>query len=188
MAVKIRLARRGRKSLALYDIVVADARAPRDGRFIEKLGNYNPNTQPNTVLLKEEKALQWLLKGAQPTNTVRNILSSQGVLLKKHLQVGVHKGALMQAAADKQFEAWQQAQATKKAKPTFQKAAATGSVPATNPAPVAPVVTTAQVEAAPKKAASKSRKEGAASAKAKPTQSAAADTPKTPKKESAKKS
>ena len=108
MAVKIRLARRGRKKLALYDIVVADARAPRDGRFIEKLGNYNPNTLPATMRLKEGSALQWLLKGAQPTNTVRTILSSQGILLKKHLQLGVEKGAITQEIADKKLEAWKQ--------------------------------------------------------------------------------
>jgi len=106
MAVKIRLARRGRKRLAIYDIVVADARAPRDGRFIEKLGNYNPNTHPATVLLKEDKALEWVLKGAQPTNTARNILSAQGVMLRKHLQLGVNKGAITQEEADKRWEAW----------------------------------------------------------------------------------
>ena len=116
MAVKIRLARRGRKKLALYDIVVADARAPRDGRFIEKLGNYNPNTHPATILLKEENALQWLLKGAQPTNTARTILASQGVLLKKHLQLGVNKGAITQDEADKKLEAWKQAKEKKAAK------------------------------------------------------------------------
>lgn len=106
MAVKIRLARRGRKKLALYDIVVADARAPRDGRFIEKLGNYNPNTHPATVSIKDEKALQWLIKGAQPTNTTRNILSDQGIMLRKHLQLGVNKGAITQEEADKKWEAW----------------------------------------------------------------------------------
>ena len=116
MAVKIRLARRGRKKLALYDIVVADARAPRDGRFIEKLGNYNPNTHPATILLKVENALQWLLKGAQPTNTARTILASQGVLLKKHLQLGVNKGAITQDEADKKLEAWKQAKEKKAAK------------------------------------------------------------------------
>jgi small subunit ribosomal protein S16 len=108
MAVKIRLARRGRKKLALYDIVVADARAPRDGRFIEKLGHYNPNTHPATVLLKETSALQWLRKGAQPTNTVKTILSAHGVLLKKHLQLGVDKGAITQETADAKLEAWRQ--------------------------------------------------------------------------------
>ena len=116
MAVKIRLARRGRKKLATYNIVVADARAPRDGRSIEKLGHYNPNTHPATILLKEESALQWLLKGAQPTNTARNILSSQGVLLKKHLQLGVDKGAMTQEEANKKLEAWKQEKEKKASK------------------------------------------------------------------------
>lgn len=107
MAVKIRLARRGRKKLALYDIVVADARSPRDGRFIEKLGNYNPNTNPATVVLKTSIALEWLLKGAQPTHTARNILSAHGVLLQKHLQLGVSKGAITQEEADKKLADWQ---------------------------------------------------------------------------------
>ena len=129
MAVKIRLARRGRKKLAIYDIVVADARAPRDGRFIEKLGNYNPNTHPATVLLKEDKALQWVLKGAQPTNTARNILSAQGVMLRKHLQLGVNKGAVTQEEADKKWEAWRKGkedkreQAAKKTQAEKEKAA-----------------------------------------------------------------
>jgi len=106
MAVKIRLTRRGRKKLALYDIVVADARSPRDGRFIEKLGSYNPNTHPAVIQLAEESALQWLRKGAQPTNTVRTILSSHGILLRKHLQLGVDKGAVTQEDADKRLTAW----------------------------------------------------------------------------------
>lgn len=106
MAVKIRLARRGRKKLALYDIVVADARAPRDGRFIEKLGIYNPNTDPATIRIDEPKALDWVLKGAQPTDTARRILSYKGIMLRKHLQIGVAKGAITQEEADKKFEAW----------------------------------------------------------------------------------
>lgn len=116
MAVKIRLTRRGRKKLALYDIVVADARSPRDGRFIEKLGTYNPNTHPATIQLEEEDALQWLRKGAQPTHTVRTILSSHGILLRKHLQLGVDKGAIAQADADKKLEAWKQDKAQQLAK------------------------------------------------------------------------
>ena len=106
MAVKIRLARRGRKKLALYDIVVANAKSPRDGRFIEKLGTYNPNTNPSTVYLNEEGALQWLLNGAQPTDTVRSLLSSKGVLLKKYLQVGVKKNAITQDVADQKLITW----------------------------------------------------------------------------------
>ncbi len=104
--VKIRLARRGRKKAAMYDIVVADARAPRDGRFIEKIGTYNPLTTPATVLVNVDKAVKWLLNGAQPTDTTRSILSHQGVMLKKHLQVGVIKGAITQEVAEERFEAW----------------------------------------------------------------------------------
>jgi small subunit ribosomal protein S16 len=106
MAVKIRLARRGRKKLAIFDIVVADARAPRDGRFIEKIGTYNPNTNPASINLNDDKALQWVLNGAQPTDTARAILSYKGVLLKKHLQVGVNKGAISQETADAKFSEW----------------------------------------------------------------------------------
>ncbi|MFT4033013.1 MAG: 30S ribosomal protein S16 [Siphonobacter sp.] len=110
--VKIRLARRGRKKMAMYDIVVADARAPRDGRFIEKLGTYNPNTQPATILLNETSAVQWLLNGAQPTDTARAILSYKGLMLKKHLQVGVNKGAISQEQADEKFASWKQTKET----------------------------------------------------------------------------
>jgi small subunit ribosomal protein S16 len=106
MAVKIRLARRGRKKMAIYDVVVADARAPRDGRFIEKLGTYNPNTDPASININNERALKWLLNGAQPTDTVKAMLSYRGVLLKKHLQIGVLKGAISQEQADAKFEAW----------------------------------------------------------------------------------
>ena len=90
----------------MYDIVVADARAPRDGRFIEKLGNYNPNTNPATIKLDTDRALYWVMTGAQPTETARSILSRKGVMLRKHLQVGVNKGAITQEEADKRFAAW----------------------------------------------------------------------------------
>jgi small subunit ribosomal protein S16 len=106
MAVKIRLARRGRKKLAIYDIVIADARAPRDGRFIEKIGQYNPNSNPASIDIKDERALHWLMVGAQPTDTAKRILSYKGVLLKKHLQVGVQKGAITQDVADARFQEW----------------------------------------------------------------------------------
>ncbi|MGD1840450.1 MAG: 30S ribosomal protein S16 [Thermonemataceae bacterium] len=112
MAVKIRLARRGRKKRAMYDVVIADARSPRDGRFIEKIGTYNPNTNPATINLDDDKALDWILKGAQPTDTMRAILSYRGVMLRKHLQVGVRKGAITQEQADAKFEAWKQEKAT----------------------------------------------------------------------------
>lgn len=106
MATKIRLQRGGRKSYAFYNIVIADARAPRDGRFTEKIGSYNPNTNPATVDLNFDRALYWLEVGAQPTDTVRNILSREGVLLMKHLRGGVKKGAFDEAAAQKKFDAW----------------------------------------------------------------------------------
>ena len=106
MATKIRLQRHGRKSYAFYSIVIADSRAPRDGKFTEKLGTYNPNTNPATVDLNFERALYWVLTGAQPTDTVRNILSHEGVYMKKHLMGGVKKGAFGEAEADAKFEAW----------------------------------------------------------------------------------
>jgi len=105
-SVKIRLARRGRKKLALYDIVVAHTTSPRDGRFIEKLGTYNLNTNPATILFDEDKALKWLLNGAEPTDTVGRMLSYKGVLLRKHLQIGVIKGAITQDVANSRFEEW----------------------------------------------------------------------------------
>jgi small subunit ribosomal protein S16 len=108
MAVKIRLARRGRKKLAMYDVVVADARAPRDGRFIEKIGTYNPLTAPATINLNEDKAFEWLMNGAQPTDTVKAMLSYRGIMLKKHLQIGVIKGALTQEQADSKLASWVQ--------------------------------------------------------------------------------
>ena len=106
MATKIRLQRGGHKGYAVYRIVAADARAPRDGRFIEKLGMYNPNTNPATVMLNFDRALYWLEVGAQPTDTVRNIFSREGVLLMKHLRGGVKKGAFDEAAAQAKFDAW----------------------------------------------------------------------------------
>lgn len=108
MAVKIRLARRGRKKAATYDIVVADARAPRDGRFIEKLGTYNPNTNPATINCNTDRAFYWIMTGAQPTDTVRGMLSHRGVLMRRHLQLGVDKGAITQEVADERFNAWKE--------------------------------------------------------------------------------
>ncbi|MBQ7774069.1 MAG: 30S ribosomal protein S16 [Bacteroidales bacterium] len=106
MSVKIRLARHGKKNYAFYHIVVADSRAPRDGRFIELIGSYNPNSNPATIILDNEKALQWMNNGAQPTETCRRILSYKGVLLKKHLLEGVKKGALTLEQADAKYNAW----------------------------------------------------------------------------------
>lgn len=106
MATKIRLQRGGRKGYAVYRIVVADSRAPRDGRFIEKLGTYNPNTNPSTIDLDFDRALYWLGVGAQPTDTTRNILKREGVYMMKHLLTGVKKGAFDEATAQSKFDAW----------------------------------------------------------------------------------
>ena len=106
MATKIRLQRFGHKDYAFYQIVIADSRAPRDGKFIERIGSYNPNTNPATINLNFERALYWLTTGAQPTDTVRNILSKEGVLMKKHLLGGVKKGAFTEEVAEQRFEAW----------------------------------------------------------------------------------
>ncbi len=106
MATKIRLARHGHKNYAYYHIVVADSRSPRDGKIIERIGSYNPNTNPATVDLNFERALYWVGVGAQPTDTVRNILSGEGVMLMKHLNGGVAKGAFNQEEAEKRFAAW----------------------------------------------------------------------------------
>jgi small subunit ribosomal protein S16 len=115
MAVKIRLARRGRKKMAMYDIVVAESIAPRDGRFIEKIGSYNPNTDPSTVVLKSDRAVHWLMVGAQPTDTARSVLSHEGIMYKKHLQVGVNKGAITQEQADEKFSNWKDDKENRKA-------------------------------------------------------------------------
>ena len=112
MATKIRLQRHGRKGYAFYHIVIADSRAPRDGKFIERIGLYNPNTNPATIDLKFDRALYWMNVGAQPTDTVRNILSHEGVMLKKHLLGGVAKGAFSEAEAEEKFEAWKTAKQT----------------------------------------------------------------------------
>ena len=106
MATKIRLQRFGRKGMPIYRIVIADSRAPRDGKFIERIGSYNPNTNPATIDLKFDRALYWLNTGAQPSDTVRRILSREGVLLKRHLDGGVVKGAFSQEVADQRFEDW----------------------------------------------------------------------------------
>jgi small subunit ribosomal protein S16 len=113
MAVKIRLARKGRKKLAYYHIVVADSRSPRDGRYIERIGTYNPVTDPATIEIDFNKALDWLQKGAQPTDTCRAILSYKGIMLKKHLLEGVKKGAFDEAEAEKRFNEWMKQQEEK---------------------------------------------------------------------------
>ncbi|MGL4411226.1 MAG: 30S ribosomal protein S16 [Bacteroidales bacterium] len=106
MATKIRLQRHGRKGYAFYQIVVADSRAKRDGKCIERIGSYNPNTNPATIDLNFEKAMYWIGTGAQPTDTARNILSKEGVMMMNHLMGGVKKGAFTAEQAAEKFEAW----------------------------------------------------------------------------------
>ncbi|MDC3221181.1 30S ribosomal protein S16 [Flavobacteriaceae bacterium] len=106
MSVKIRLQRHGKKGKPFYWIVAADARAKRDGRYLQKLGTYNPNTNPATINLDIDKSVKWLQFGAQPTDTARNILSYKGVLMKNHLKNGVRKGALTEEQVEEKFEQW----------------------------------------------------------------------------------
>lgn len=127
MALKIRLQRKGRKKKPFYQIVAADSRAPRDGKFIQKLGTYNPLTVPATIELDRDAAFDWLMKGAQPTDTARAILKFKGVFYKKHLQRGVSKGAFDQETADKMLEEWI---AAKEAKVEKRKAATQDAIEA----------------------------------------------------------
>ena len=113
MSVKIRLQRHGKKGKPFYWIVAADARSKRDGRYLEKIGTYNPNVNPAIVDLNVDKAVEWLQNGAQPTDTAKNLLSYKGAMLKNHLAGGVRKGALTQEQADAKFAAWLEEKAAK---------------------------------------------------------------------------
>ncbi len=113
MPTKIRLQRHGKKASAFFHIVVADGRAPRDGKFIEKIGTYNPNTNPATIDIDSDRAFAWIKTGAQPTDTCRAILSYKGILMRYHLLRGVEKGALTQEQADAKFEKWMSEKASK---------------------------------------------------------------------------
>ncbi len=168
MAVKIRLARHGKKGYAFYHIVVTDVRSPRDGRLIEQIGTYNPNTNPATIVLDGEKALTWLNNGAQPTTTARRILSYEGVLLKKHLQGGVTKGALSQEDADKKWNAWK---AEKDAKTASKKQSVST---AKDEAYKTAVKAEAKVNAERAEAIAKKKAEAEAAAKAAAEEAAAA--------------
>lgn len=152
MAVKIRLQRKGRKQRPFYHIVVADSRSPRDGRFIEKLGTYNPMTSPATIDIDREKAYEWIANGAQPTDTVRAILRFKGVLLKKHLQRGVAKGAFSQEEADARWQQWIDAKeskiAVRVAKTAEEKAARHAAISGTPPPPKPVVVAEPETPAA----------------------------------------
>jgi small subunit ribosomal protein S16 len=106
MATKIRLQRHGKKDAAFFHVVVSDGRAPRDGKFIEKLGVYNPNTNPATIDIDFDTTLSWIMKGAQPTDTCRAILSYKGIMMKKHLLGGLAKGALTEAQVEQKFNKW----------------------------------------------------------------------------------
>ena len=140
MSVRIRLQRKGRKKQPFYHIVVADSRAPRDGRFIEKIGTYNPMTKPATIELDRDRAYEWLMKGAQPTDTARAILRFKGVLYKKHLMRGVQKGALTEEQAEKMLQEWIDAKEAKIAE-RRQKAAEETAAYHAKLAGKAPVIT-----------------------------------------------
>ncbi len=168
MPVKIRLQRKGRKQRPFYHIVVADGRAPRDGRFITKLGTYNPMTKPATIEIDREEAYNWLMKGAQPTDTVRAILRFKGVLYRKHLMRGVLKGALTQEEADKKWQEWIDAKEAKVTARREASAAEIAQMHATRFGDVPVIVEEAPVEEAPA--------EEAPAAEAEATEEAAAET------------
>ena len=163
MAVKIRLQRHGKKNFAFFHIVVADSRSPRDGRYIEQLGSYNPNTNPATINLNFERTLAWIKVGAEPTLTARRILSYEGVLLRHHLDGGVAKGALTQEVADKKWNDWKAERDSKiEAKKTGLKNAAIEARKAAKAEEAK--VNEARAEAIAKKAAELAAAEAAAKA------------------------
>lgn len=171
MPVKIRLARQGKKGYAHYAIVVADSNAPRDGRFIDKVGTYNPNTTPATVDINFEKAVKWIQNGAQPTDTCRTLLSAKGVLLKDHLLRGVKKGALTLEQAEAKFQAWINSKdakinAVKDAKANAKKQAAAERLEAEK-----------KVKEAKQAALAQKKAEAEAAAKAAAEEAAAAEAP-----------
>ena len=176
MAVKIRLQRHGKKNFAFFHIVVADARAPRDGRYIEQIGSYNPNTNPATIQLNFERALAWIKVGAEPTLTARRILSYEGVLLRHHLDGGVAKGALTQEVADKKWNDWKAGRDAKiEAKKTGLKNAAIEARKAAKAEEAK--VNEARAEAIAKKAAELAAKEAAEKAAAEAPAEEAAEAP-----------
>ena len=150
MAVKIRLQRKGKKKAPFYHIVIADARSPRDGRFIEKIGTYNPMTIPATIEIDRDKAFEWLQKGAQPTDTVQAMLRFKGVMMRKHLMKGVAKGAFSEDVAMQKYESWIEAKEAKVAarsdKWMAEKAAFRGKVAGVDIKPTAPVKLVPKVE------------------------------------------
>ena len=173
MAVKIRLQRHGKKNFAFFHIVVADTRARRDGRYIEQIGSYNPNTNPATIILNSERALAWLNVGAEPSLVARRILSYEGVLLRKHLQGGVAKGALTQEQADAKFAAWK---AQKDAKVAAKKEGLSKNAAAAAKAAIEAEAKVNQ-ERAEALAAKKAEAEAAAAAAKAAEEAAAAEAP-----------
>lgn len=176
MAVKIRLQRHGKKNFAFFHIVVADSRSPRDGRFIEQLGSYNPNTDPATITLDFDRALAWLNVGAQPSLVCRRILSYEGVLLRKHLDGGVSKGALTQELADQKWNEWK---AQRDAKIAAKKSGITNDAIAKAKAAkeAETKVNAARAEAIAKKAAELAAAKAAENAQAAENAEPAAETP-----------
>ena len=175
MAVKIRLQRHGKKNFAFFHIVVADTRSPRDGRYIEQIGSYNPNTNPATIVLNFDRALAWIKVGAETTLVTRRILSYEGVLLRHHLDGGVAKGALTQEQADAKWNAWKAQQDAKvEAKKAGLKNAAIEAAKAAKAEEVK--VNAARAEAIAKKAAELAAKQAAEAAEAEaPAEEAAAE-------------
>lgn len=165
MAVKIRLQRKGKKKQPFYHIVIADARSPRDGRFIEKIGTYNPLTKPATIDIDRDKAFEWLGKGAQPTETVRAILRFKGVLYRKHVMRGVKKGAFNEEVAMEKYQEWIEKKESKIAsraeKAAKEKAAFKAKVSGLDVSSSAPekVVPKVEVAAAPVAAAAAQEEE-----------------------------
>ena len=179
MAVKIRLQRHGKKNFAFFHIVVADSRSPRDGRYIEQIGSYNPNTNPATIVLNFERALAWIKLGAEPTLTARRLLSYEGVLLRNHLDGGVAKGALTQAEADKKWNDWKAQQDAKiEAKKSGIKNAAIEAKKAAKAEETK--VNEARAEAIAKKAAELAAKEAAEKAEAEAAEAPAEEAAEAP--------
>lgn len=176
MATKIRLQRGGRKNYAFYSIVIADARAPRDGKFTEKIGTYNPNTNPATVDLNFDRALYWVEIGAQPTDTVRNILKGEGVYMMKHLRGGVKKGAFDEATCQQKFDAWKKVKDASKETLEKKTADAKKASAAKNLEEEKKVNEAIAKKIAEKKAAAKAAEEAAKAAETETAQTEATET------------
>ena len=176
MATKIRLQRGGRKGYAVYRIVIADVRAPRDGKFTEKIGTYNPNTNPATVDLNFDRALYWVETGAQPTDTVRNLLRGEGVYMMKHLRGGVKKGAFDEATCQQKFDAWKKVKDASKETLEKKTADAKKASAAKNLEEEKKVNEAIAKKIAEKKAAAKTAEEAAKAAETEAAQTEATET------------